>query len=141
METWKLQALISAFFAGVTAVIAKFGLENISADLGVAIRTAVIFAFVTVNVFLWRNTAGFAQLTIRQFGFLALSGVTTSLSWIFYYRAVKDGQVSFVALIDKSSVLVSVLLAFLILREPITLRVLAGAGLVLAGLLVLTVRR
>jgi transporter family protein len=141
METWKLQALISAFFAGVTAVIAKFGLENISADLGVAIRTAVIFAFVTANVFFWRNTAGFAQLTIRQFGFLALSGVTTSLSWIFYYRAIKDGQVSFVALIDKGSILISVLLAFLILREPITLRVLSGAGLVLAGLLVLTIRR
>jgi bacterial/archaeal transporter family protein len=141
METWKIQALISAFFAGVTAVIAKFGLENISADLAVAIRTAVILVFVTANVFLWRSTAGFAQLTARQFGFLALSGVTTSLSWIFYYRAIKDGQVSFVALIDKGSILVSVLLAFLILREPITPRVLSGAGLILAGLLVLTVRR
>ena len=141
METWKIQAIISAIFAGMTSVIAKHGLENISADLGLAIRTTVVFAFVVLNVFLWRNTAGFTQVTARQVGFLALSGVTTSLSWIFYYRAMKAGQVSFVALIDKGSILVTLLLSFLLLREPITPRVLSGAGLIIAGLLVLTVRR
>ena len=125
----------------MTSVIAKHGLENISADLGLAIRTTVVFAFIVLNVFLWRNTAGFSQITARQVGFLALSGVTTSLSWIFYYRAMKAGQVSFVALIDKGSILVTLLLSFLLLREPITPRVLSGAGLIIAGLLVLTVRR
>ncbi len=141
MESWKIQAIASAFFAGITAVVAKFGLENISADLGLAIRTAFVFGFVLVNVFVWRDHAGLGQLTARQIGFLAASAGTTAASWIYYYRAMKDGPLSMVALIDKGSVVVTLLLSFLLLREPLTPRLVSGATLILAGILVLTVKR
>ena len=141
MESWKLQALLSALFAGVTAVIAKFGLENISADLGVAIRTGFVFFYVLVVAFSTRGSSGVANLTFKHFGLLALSAATTALSWIFYYRAVKAGQVSVVAVIDKASILFTLAASFLLLREPMSPRVLSGAALVLAGLLVIAVKK
>ncbi len=137
MQNWIILALLSMFFAGLTSVIAKFGLKDISADLGLAVRTTVVFGLVILNFFAWHKIREFDGLNWKTVGFLALSGVTTSLSWIFYYRAIKIGNVSDVALIDKGSIVITLLLSFTLLREPVTAKTVAGGILVLAGLLVL----
>jgi transporter family protein len=138
METWKLQAILAAVFAGLTSVLAKSGLTGLSADTGLAIRTAVVFLVVSANAFAIGGTSEIGAITARNLALLALSGVTTSLSWIFYYRAMKTGTVSTVALIDKGSIIITLLLSFSLLREPFTARVVLGAALILAGVGVLS---
>ena len=138
MPTWLIYALIATFFAGLTSVLAKFGISRISSDLGLTIRTAVVFLLVTANLFTWGGGAkGFSELTPKTFLFLILSGFTTTLSWIFYYRAMKLGTVSYVAAIDKGSIIITLLLSFLLLKEPFTPKLLAGAALILTGMVVL----
>lgn len=137
MEKWMAYAFISMFFAGFTSVIAKMGLAGISAELGLTIRTLFVCAFVLVFAAWAVPTQEVANITSRNLSWLGLSGVTTTLSWIFYYKALKVGDVATVALIDKGSVVVAMLLAGLVLREVITLRMIGGAGLIVAGLLVI----
>ncbi|TJZ71715.1 EamA family transporter [Chitiniphilus eburneus] len=140
MESWVLYALLSAGFAGVVGVTAKAGMSQISGDLALAIRTAVIFLLVVAHVAVGRYYQEASRLSPRDWGFLAFSGAATMLSWLCYYRAVKLGPVSGVALLDKSSVLITVLLAIWLLGEPLTWRVLVGGGLIVAGFLVLTLK-
>lgn len=137
MPLWILYALASMLFAGLTSVIAKFGLKNVSGDLGLAIRTTMVFALVWINAVAFNHTRFLNNFTRRDIIFLCISGVTTTLSWIFYYRAVKIGNVSIVAGIDKASLVITILLAFFFLKEPLTPKVLIGAGLITAGTLVL----
>ncbi|MEQ9442449.1 MAG: EamA family transporter [Cyclobacteriaceae bacterium] len=137
METWMLYAILSMLFAGVTAIFAKYGLENVSADLGLVIRTSIIFALVLLTGF-WNNaTSGISNLTGKQFFLLLASGVTAYLSWLYYFRALKDGPVTYVATIDKASIVVTLVLSFLLLGEPLKPQVLIGGGLILVGMLVL----
>ena len=140
MEKWLVYAFASMFFAGITAVIAKLGLDGISADLGLTIRTAAVFALVLVFAMAVVPRTEWTLLTSRNFLWLGLSALTTTLSWIFYYRAIKLGEVSTVALIDKGSVLVAVLLAWWVLKESLTLNKAAGAALIVAGLLLIARR-
>lgn len=140
MENWKLLAFLSAIFAGLTSVLAKAGLREIAPDLGLAVRTAMVFVFIWVNALAGHDLGELSKLTRRSWILLLLSGVTTSLSWIFYYRAMKIGTVSFVSIADKGSILVTLALSFLILKEPFTWNILLGATLVTAGLIVLTLR-
>jgi bacterial/archaeal transporter family protein len=140
MQNWIILAILSMFFAGLTSVIAKLGLKGISADLGLAVRTVIVFIFVTLNFFVWQNVKQIGQLTKSNLLFLGISGITTSLSWIFYYRAIKIGNVSQVALIDKGSILITLLLSFTLLKEPVTPKIMIGAGLILAGLIVLAMK-
>ena len=140
MDPWKLQAILAAIFAGLTSVLAKSGLAGISADTGLAVRTTVVFSLVLANAFALGGAGELGVISARQFGLLALSGVTTSLSWIFYYRAMKTGTVSYVALIDKGSILITLVLAFLLLKEPFTARAAIGSALILSGILVLTLK-
>jgi bacterial/archaeal transporter family protein len=140
MQNWIVLAILSMFFAGLTSVIAKFGLKGISADLGLAVRTVIVFIFVTLNFFVWQNVKQIGQLTKSNLLFLGISGITTSLSWIFYYRAIKIGNVSQVALIDKGSILITLLLSFTLLKEPVTPKIMVGAGFILAGLIVLAMK-
>jgi transporter family protein len=137
MPLWLLYALLSTLFAGLTAVLAKYGISKIDSDFGLAIRTSVVFIMVWFNLFFLRNIKEWHLLTPKTLCFLALSGLTTSLSWIFYYRAIKLGTVSYVAAIDKGSVIITILLAFVLLKEPMSAKLLTGAGLMLAGMLVL----
>jgi transporter family protein len=141
MERWKLYAFAAALFAGITAVIAKAGLKTIGADLGLAVRTAFVFLFTTTAVLLLTDTSK-AATTLQSAGWkaitlLALSALTTTLSWICYYRAMHEGTVSYVALVDKGSILVTLALSVLLLGEPFTWRLAGGAVLVTAGLFVL----
>ncbi|SMC17743.1 transporter family protein [Andreprevotia lacus DSM 23236] len=140
MESWVIYALLSALFAGMVAVSAKVGLAHISGDLALAIRTAVIFVLVAVHTLIGRSYVDAGKLSPREWGFLIFSGAATMLSWLCYYRAVKLGPVSGVALIDKSSVLITVLLAIWLLGEPLTWRLAVGGALMLAGFLVLSLR-
>lgn len=138
MKNWVLYSLISMFFAGLTSVIAKMGLKNVSSDTGLAIRTIVVFLIVWLNAIAFQSVRDFKNLTKSDVIFLAISGVTTSLSWIFYYKAIKIGNVSQVALIDKGSIIITLLLSFIILNEQFTLKVGLGAGFIITGLLILT---
>lgn len=137
MEKWIVQAFISMCFAGFTSVIAKKGLTGISGELGLTVRTVFVFGFVLLFALLSSASKEVPMLTTRNVFWLGISGLTTAMSWIFYYRALKAGDVATVALIDKGSVLVSILLAWLLLKENITLQTLSGAGLIVAGLLVI----
>jgi bacterial/archaeal transporter family protein len=137
MQTWVIYALLSMIFAGVTSVLAKYGLQNISADFGLGIRTTIIFVIIaTINI-VSAKYKEFANLTNLQLGLLIASGVTTTLSWMFYYRAMKDGLVSHVAAIDKASILITLVLSFALLKEPITPKIMIGGALIFIGMLVL----
>lgn len=140
MKNWIVYSLISMFFAGLTSVIAKYGMKNISSDLGLAIRTSVVFVFVMLNFMIFQNMKEVSNLTSRAIVFLMISGVTTSLSWIFYYKAIKIGEVSYVASIDKGSIVITLLLSFIILGEPLTPKLFIGAALIIIGMLVLTIK-
>jgi transporter family protein len=137
MERWIAYAFISMAFAGFTSVIAKLGLAGISGDLGLAVRTCFVFVFVLLFAAAVVPASELASLNARNVAWLALSAVTTAGSWIFYYKAIKLGDVSTVALIDKGSVVIAVLLSFWILHEAVTMPKLIGAGLIVAGLLVM----
>ncbi|MBC8152573.1 MAG: EamA family transporter [Bacteroidetes bacterium] len=137
MPTWVIYSLISMIFAGLTSVVAKLGLQGISSDLGLVVRTTVVFGLVLLNFVCLQNVREVSQLNSRIVGFLAVSGVTTTLSWIFYYKAIQIGRVSDVALIDKGSIVITILLSVTLLREPVTPKLLIGGGLVLLGLVVL----
>ena len=128
------------FFAGLTSVIAKMGLRNVSSDTGLAVRTVVVFLIVWLNVFVFQSVKDFRNLTKMDIVFLAISGVTTSLSWIFYYKAIKIGNVSQVALIDKGSILITLLLSFIILNEQFSWKIAVGGGFIIVGLLILTLK-
>ena len=140
MPVWILYALGSMFFAGLTSVIAKFGLKNVPSDLGLAIRTSMVFVFVWINAIAFRHTQHMGNFTKKDIFFLCVSGITTSISWIFYYRAIKIGDVSVIASIDKCSLVITIFLAFFFLKEPITPKVLLGAGLITAGTIVLVLK-
>lgn len=138
MEHWIIYAFVSMFFAGFTSVVAKQGLVAISAELGLTLRTVFVFFFVLLFGMTVISKSEISLLRKENFIWLGLSGVTTALSWIFYYKALKLGDVATVALIDKASVIVAVFLAWLILKEVITLRIIFGAGLMLLGLFVIS---
>ncbi len=137
MKPWILYAVVSMVFAGFTSVIAKIGLSGISSELGLAVRTCFVFVFVLAFAMVVVPGSQLSTLSRANYFWLGLSGVTTAVSWVFYYKAIKEGEVSTVALIDKGSIIVAVLLAALILKEQITLRTLTGGILMVVGLLII----
>ena len=137
MKPWVSFAILSMAFAGITSVIAKLGLAGISGELGLLVRTGFVFLLIAGFAALAVPVSDFARLTPANYFWLGLSGLTTSVSWTFYYKALKDGEVSTIALIDKGSILVAILLACLVLKEQITWRVAAGGFLMIAGILII----
>ncbi|MEJ1237741.1 EamA family transporter [Chryseolinea sp. T2] len=140
MQTWMIYAILSMIFAGITSLLAKYGLQNVSADFGLFVRTVVIFGFIILINSVGGRFKEFYQLTTTQIILLVASGIATTVSWLFYYRAMKDGPVSYVAAIDKASILVTIVLSFILLREPVSPKILIGAGLIFAGMIVLVWR-
>lgn len=133
IDMWLIFAVLSAFFAGVTAVLSKVGIQNVNSNLGTAIRTVVVFVFAWLMVFVVGAQSGITQISTKTLVFLILSGLATGASWLCYFRALKYGDVNKVAPIDKSSTILTMLLAFLFLHEPLTWLkavcvVLIGAG-------------
>lgn len=137
MERWVLYAIISACFAGLTSVVAKQGLAGISAELGLTVRTIYVCVFVLIFAALAVSPSEIKSLQKVNYIWLAVSALTTAGSWIFYYKALKVGDVATVALIDKGSVVIAILLAWWLLKEAITLRILLGAVLIIAGIFVI----
>jgi transporter family protein len=137
LPSWLLYALLSAFFAALTALFAKAGLKDVNSDLATAIRTVVIL-FITWGIVFFRGAVGgITSLSRNNWIFLVLSAIATGMSWLFYYKALQLGRVSEVAAIDKGSIVFTILLSVLFLREPLTPKLLLGAALIFAGMLVL----
>jgi bacterial/archaeal transporter family protein len=137
MERWVLYAFISMCFAGFTSVVAKQGLVGISAELGLTVRTIFVCIFVLFFAVAAVAPGEIKSLQKVNYIWLALSAITTAGSWIFYYKALKMGDVATVALIDKGSVVIAILLAWWLLKEAITIRLVIGALLIVAGLFVI----
>jgi transporter family protein len=138
VERWVVFAFVSMLFAGFTSVIAKHGLQGISGELGLAVRTVFVAVFVFGFGAFAVPREQFGSLTRHNALWLGFSGLTTAVSWVFYYKALKDGEVSTVALIDKGSFVVAVLLAWLLLGERLNWRIAVGMALILAGLVVVS---
>ena len=134
---WIVYALLSAVFAAFTSILAKIGIENINSNLATAIRTVVVLVVAWAMVFITGAQSGIREISRRSLLFLVLSGLATGLSWLCYYKAVQMGEVSKVAPIDKFSIVLTLVLAFLILKEPITWKALVGGALITAGTFVL----
>jgi transporter family protein len=134
---WIFYALLSAFFASLTAIFAKVGVKGINSDLATAIRTIVILVLAWCIVFFRGGTSSISSLTRHGMLFLILSGLATGLSWIFYFKAIQLGNISQVAPIDKLSVALTIILAFIFLKEPISVKEIIGASLIICGSLVL----
>ncbi|HIS44795.1 MAG TPA: EamA family transporter [Candidatus Scatomorpha merdigallinarum] len=128
---WLFFALGSAFFAGVTAILAKIGIENVNSTLATAVRTVVVLIFSWLMVFIVGSQGGIADITGRTLIFIVLSGLATGASWLCYFRALQLGDVNKVAPIDKSSTVLTILLAFIFLGEPVSLP--QGVGVVAIG--------
>jgi len=140
VERWVVYALVSMAFAGFTSVIAKHGLAGITGELGLAVRTCFVSLFIFIFAIVAIRPGEWGGLTGHNYLWLGLSGVTTAVSWVFYYKALKLGEVSTVALIDKGSFVIAVLLAWAFLGERITLRVAVGCLFILVGLLIVSRR-
>jgi transporter family protein len=134
---WWIFALLSAFFAALTAIFAKIGIKGVDTDLATAIRTVVILVLAWGIAFFRGGVSTMNTLTKQNILFLCLSGVATGLSWIFYFRALQLGRVSQVAPVDKMSVAFALILSFIFLGEPMEAKTIVGAVLIVGGTLVL----
>jgi len=134
---WWLYALLSAFFAALTAIFAKLGVKNVDSDLATAIRTVVILIIAWLIAFAKGSVSSIVVLSRQNLLFLCLSGIATGLSWIFYFKALQLGKVSQVAPVDKLSVALAIVLSVLFLGEALSWKNAVGAVLIIAGTLVL----
>ena len=134
---WLLVALLSAVFAALTSILAKIGIEGVNSNLATAIRTVVVVLMAWGMVFLTHAQGGVAAISRKSWLFLILSGLATGASWLCYYRALQLGKASQVAPIDKLSVVITLVLAFVFLREEVTAKSLAGCVLICAGTLLM----
>ena len=134
---WLVFAILSAVFAALTSILAKVGISDVNSTLATAIRTVVVLAMSWGMVFLTKVQGGISEISRRSWIFLILSGLATGASWLFYYRALQLGEVSKVAPIDKMSIVITLVLAFVFLHEQFTIKSLIGAILLTAGTLVM----
>ena len=136
---WFLFAILSALFAALTSILAKVGIEDVNSNLATAIRTVVVVVMSWGMVFLTKTQGGIAEISKKSWIFLILSGLATGASWLCYYRALQLGKVSQVVPVDKLSVVITIILAFLLLHEEFTVKSLVGCVLIGAGTLLMVV--
>ena len=134
---WLVYALLSAVFAALTSILAKVGIEGVNSNLATAIRTMVVVVMAWVMVFVTNTQSGIADISRKSWLFLILSGLASGLSWLCYYKALQMGTVSKVVPIDKLSVVITLVLAFVFLHEQFTAKSLIGCLLIGAGTLVM----
>ena len=134
---WMILALLSALFAALTSILAKVGIEGVNSTLATAIRTGVVLLLSWGMVFLTHAQSGISSISQKSWLFLILSGLATGASWLCYYKAIQLGEVSKVVPIDKLSVVITLVLAFVFLHESFTVKSAVGALLLTAGTLVL----
>lgn len=134
---WILFAVLSAVFAALTSILAKIGIDGVNSNLATAIRTVVVVVMAWGMVFLTNAQGGIVQISKRSWIFLILSGIATGASWLFYYKALQIGEASKVVPIDKLSVVITLILAFVFLHEQFTVKSLIGCILIAAGTLIM----
>lgn len=134
---WMVFAILSAVFAALTSILSKVGIEGVNSTLATAVRTVVVLAMSWGMVFLANVQGGVFSISRRSWLFLILSGIATGASWLCYYRALQLGEVSKVVPIDKLSVVITLVLAFVFLHEQFTAKSLIGAALITAGTLIM----
>ncbi|WP_436416520.1 EamA family transporter [Petrimonas sp.] len=137
---WWFYAILSALFAALTAIFAKLGVTNVNSNLATGIRTIVVLIMIWLIIFVRNENRGISHLSKQNVFFLVISGIATGLSWLFYFKALQMGNVSQVAGIDKLSLALTILFAALFLGETLTLKTAVGAGLIIAGTLVLVLK-
>lgn len=134
---WKIYAILSAFFAALTAILCKLGVKNIDSNIAMGIRTVIIL-FLIWGIIAASNSFGYLKsISVKNFLFLIASGITTGLSWLFYFKAIQLGDISKVAPIDKLSLVLTIILGVVILKETLTFPVIVGGMLIIIGVLVL----
>ena len=134
---WFILALLSAVFAALTSILAKIGIDGVNSNLATAIRTMVVVVMAWGMVFLTNAQSGVTEITRKSWLFLILSGLATGASWLCYYRALQLGEASKVVPIDKLSVVITLVLAFIFLHEKFTPKSLIGCVLIGAGTLLM----
>ena len=134
---WMILALLSAVFAALTSILAKIGIDNVNSNLATAIRTVVVVVMAWGMVFLTNAQGGISEISKKSWLFLILSGLATGISWLCYYKALQIGDASKVVPIDKLSVVITLVLAFVLLHEQFTAKSLIGCVLIGAGTLLM----
>lgn len=134
---WFVFALLSSVFAALTSILAKLGIEGVDSNLATAVRTVVVVIMAWVVVFVTNTQGGLPDISRRSWIFLVLSGLATGASWICYYKALQIGEASKVVPVDKFSIVLTILLAFLILHEQITVKKLIGIVFITIGTFVM----
>ena len=136
---WFLFAILSAVFAALTSILAKVGIEGVDSNLATAIRTCVVVVMAWVMVFITSAQSGISSISRKSWIFLILSGLATGASWLCYYKALQMGEASKVVPIDKLSVVITLVLAFVFLHEEFTAKSLIGCVLIGAGTLIMVI--
>lgn len=136
---WLILSILSAFFAALTSILAKIGIENVDSNLATAIRTLVVVGMSWLIVFITKAQTGIYNISNKSWLFLILSGLATGFSWLCYYAAIKSGEVSKVVAIDKASVILTFIMAFVFLGEEFTTKSIIGAILIGLGSLIMVI--
>ena len=136
-RAWMVYAALAAIFAALTSILAKVGISGVESNLGTAIRTAVVLLMAWIVVFLRGKQKGLKTLDKRELLFISLSGLATGASWLCYYYAIGHGLVSVVVPIDKLSILVTVVFSYIVFKEKLSVKAMAGLGLMVAGTLLM----
>lgn len=134
---WLVFAVLSSVFAALTSILAKIGIENVNSNLATALRTVVVLVMAWIMVFITNAHTGISEISRKSWLFLILSGLATGASWLCYYKALQDGEVSKVAPIDKLSIVITLIMAFIFLHEQLTVKSVVGMILITAGTLVM----
>ena len=134
---WTIFAILSAIFAALTSILAKIGIEGVNSNLATTIRTIVVVLLAWFMVFITGNQNGIIDISKKSWIFLILSGLATGASWLCYYKALQLGETSKVVPIDKLSIVITIILAFIFLGEQVTLKTLIGCCLIVAGTFVM----
>ena len=134
---WAIYALCSAFFAALTSILAKIGIEGVNSNLATAVRTVVVVVMAWLVVFMTGSGGQIGDISRKSWLFLVLSGLATGASWLFYFRALQFGEASKVIPADKFSVVLGIVMAFIFLHEAVTTKALVGGALITLGTFVL----
>lgn len=134
---WIWYAGLSAFFAAITAILGKIGIEDVDSNLGTAIRTIVVLIMAWLIVFATKKQGGIKEIDKKSWIFITLSGLATGMSWLFYFKALQEGQASIVVPIDKLSIIVTIIFAYIVLKEKLSMKSFAGLILIILGTLLL----
>ena len=134
---WFIFAILSAVFAALTSILAKVGIDGVNSNLATAVRTIVVVLMAWVMVFITNAQSGLFEISKKSWIFLILSGLATGASWLCYYKALQIGEASKVVPVDKLSVVITLILAFVFLHESLTFKSLIGCVLITAGTLIM----